>query len=143
MIGIGVMVRDLTGNGDTANAYTQALGKRITKLWLGEDNILHLRFEDGTGVGFYDAGQSCCESRYMRTDDDLPYYVGARLTGAEVKKAPNVESDDEWGMEHEVRFLEIQTDRGSFTMANHNEHNGYYGGFALEVCAETEEEVAC
>jgi hypothetical protein len=40
-------------------------------------------------------------------------------------------------------FLEIHTDRGSFTMANHNVHNGYYGGFAVEVHPETDEEEVC
>ena len=36
---------------------------------------------------------------------------------------------DDIGEKHEVQFLEIKTDRGVLTMANHNEHNGWYGGF--------------
>jgi hypothetical protein len=112
--------------------------KRIVKLWLGEDDVLHMRFEDGTGVGFYDAGQSCCEHRYMRTDDDLSHFVGATFTGAEIKDAPSPRKEGDWDSEHEVQFLEIHTDRGSFTMASHNEHNGYYGGFELRICAEDE-----
>ena len=34
---------------------------------------------------------------------------------------------------HEVQFLEIKTSKGIFTMSTHNEHNGYYGGFAIVV----------
>jgi hypothetical protein len=34
---------------------------------------------------------------------------------------------------HEVQFLIVDTDKGSFTCESHNVHNGYYGGF-LVVC---------
>jgi hypothetical protein len=32
---------------------------------------------------------------------------------------------------HETQFLIVDTTKGSFTIVNHNEHNGYYGGFGL------------
>ena len=141
MLGIGVMLHQLTDNEERVNAYKQSLGKAITKLWLGEDNALHLRFTDGTGVRFSDYGQSCCEERYMRTDDDLTHFIGATFTGAELKPVSGL--GEEWGGVHEIQFLEIHTDRGSFTMANHNVHNGYYCGFAVEVHPETDEEEVC
>ena len=109
-------------------------GKRIKSLSLGDDDALHFEMVDGSKFKFYDDGQSCCESRYMRTDDTLSDFVGATFTGAEVKDAPSVK-DDDYG-EHEVQFLEIQTDRGVFTMASHNEHNGYYGGFLIRADSE-------
>ena len=62
----------------------------------------------------------------MRTDDDLGYYIGSTLTGAEISDAPSV--PNEYGEEHEIQFLRISTSRGVFTVSNHNEHNGYYGG---------------
>jgi hypothetical protein len=37
---------------------------------------------------------------------------------------------------HEVAFLEVTTDRGVFQMKNHNEHNGYYGGFLIRCLAD-------
>jgi hypothetical protein len=89
--------------------------------------------EDGTKIGFTDNGQDCCEVRYMSTDDDLSYHVGATLLGFEIKNAPNLE--DESG-EHEVQFLEIKTSKGVISCANHNEHNGYYGGFYVQCAAE-------
>jgi len=30
-----------------------------------------------------------------------------------------------------VQFLTIITDNGTFTVSNHNIHNGYYGGFFI------------
>lgn len=33
----------------------------------------------------------------------------------------------------ESQFLMIRTSLGVFTVVNYNEHNGYYGGFALRA----------
>lgn len=133
-LGMGVMIKMLGGNADSASAFSASLGKTITALTLGDDDALHFEFGDGTKMRLFDDGQSCCESRYMRTDDDLSYFVGAQLLDAEIKDAPNVE-DDEYGA-HEVQFLEVKTSKGCFTMASHNEHNGYYGGFAIRAALE-------
>lgn len=131
--GMGVMLGMLGGNADSVAAFTGAVGKTIAALRLGDDDALHFEFSDGSKLKLFDDGQSCCEARYMLTDDNLADFVGAKLLGAEIKEAPDIE--DEYGT-HEVAFLEIQTDRGAFTMANHNEHNGYYGGFWVIAAAE-------
>lgn len=104
------------------------MGKEIRSVRLN-DQRLHLVFRDGTSIAISDHSQNCCEVRYMSTDDDLTYFVGAQLLGVELKEAPNEPS----GEEHNVQFLEIKTSRGVFTMANHNEHNGYYGGFYIKA----------
>ncbi len=116
--------------------FNDAIGKTITAVLLDdEESVLHMLFSDGYKISIRDDGQSCCELRYMHTDDNLGDYVGAQLLGAEVKDAPNVdEADDE--CVHNVQFLEIQTSKGVFTMSSHNEHNGYYGGFCLVVEVE-------
>lgn len=67
----------------------------------------------------------------MQTDDDLAYYVGAELRNVEIKDGPT--EDGEYGDTHEIQFLVVTTDKGEFTLSNHVEHNGYYGGFA--ICA--------
>lgn len=128
-LGIGVMLNSLGGNAETVKAFTSSLGKTITALSLADDE-LNFEFDDGTRLRIFDDGQSCCESRYMRTDDNLSDFIGAKLIDAELKPAPDIE--DGYGS-HEVQFLEIKTDKGSFVMSSHNEHNGYYGGFAI-VC---------
>ena len=133
--GIGVMLGMLGGNADSVAAFTGAIGKTISALRLGDDDALHFEFSDGGKLKLSDEGQSCCERRYMRTDDNLTEYVGAKLLGAEIKEAPDVNDQDGWG-DHEVQFLEVQTDRGVFTMASHNEHNGYYGGFLIQASLE-------
>lgn len=132
-LGMSVMCGILGGNDKSADAFTGAIGKTISALRLGDDDALHFEFSDGSKLKLSDEGQSCCEHRYMRTDDNLAEYVGAELLGAEIKEAPN--ETDEYG-DHEVQFLEVQTDRGVFTMASHNEHNGYYGGFWIQAAVE-------
>ncbi|MBK8132446.1 MAG: hypothetical protein IPK48_06850 [Gammaproteobacteria bacterium] len=118
---------------------TPALGKTISDLRFSEndnDSALSITFADGSKLTLFDDGQSCCETRYMRTDDNLAEYIGGRLLGAEVKDVPELigfwKDEDEYGA-HDVQFLEITTSKGSFVMSNHNEHNGYYRGFCIEA----------
>lgn len=106
-----------------------AAGKTISAISVGE-SALRIEFTDATAVTLSDAGQACCEHRHMSTDDDTAHFIGAQFTGAELKDAP--ESTSDFGV-HECQFLEIQTSRGVFTVVNHNEHNGYYGGFSIVV----------
>lgn len=83
-----------------------------------------------------DGGQNCCESRYITCDDDLPSYVGAKIVGMDVVPGPDVEieaDEDGWVSSdvHEQMFVKIETTEGTLTLTTHNEHNGYYGGFAV------------
>ena len=142
-LGIGVMLHMLGDDGkETCAALVAATDKRIASIGLNqspeqwpEDNLV-FRFDDGSGIRIYDDGQSCCENRYMTTDDDLQAFVGAQFVEAAVQSAAN--QPDKWG-EHEVGFLIITTSLGAFTVETHNEHNGYYGGFWL-VARELQDE---
>lgn len=98
------------------------------------DNRLSLSFSDGSKIGVWDNGQSCCESRYMSTDDDVKSLVGHKLVRIEGKPGADQEGDYE---EHETCFVEVATDDGFITIVNHNKHNGYYGGFGLTVTLDT------
>jgi hypothetical protein len=102
------------------------LGKKIASATLVNDE-LDLVFEGGGTLRLFDSGQDCCEFRYMRTDDDLPYFTGAELRGVELLEAPDAPGDEV----HEVQFLVVHTTKGDLTMSSHNEHNGYYGGFDI------------
>lgn len=104
-------------------------GRLITAIEIQNGETLLISF-DGIGLKVTDVGQQCCESRSMSSDDDLAHFVGARFLGTEMRDAPDVEED---GDTHEVRFLIVNTSLGSFTVANHNHHNGYYGGFDIAV----------
>jgi len=145
-LGMGAMLAMLSGNHDTAETFRAAKGKKITAAALvpwtsayrsicsyGEDDLkaLRLTFDDGSGIEFYDDAQSCCEYRYMHTDDDLSSLVGGILLAAEVRDGGTTRGD--YGVETECQFLVVETDKGSATVANYNSHNGYYGGFALRV----------
>jgi len=111
--------------------YSQAIGKTIKNVVLDEaSNELHIAFTDGHTLLIWDSGQNCCENRYMRTDDDLTKFAGATFVGIEVRDAPDIADAESV---HEVQFLLVNTSLGTFTMASHNEHNGYYSGFEV-VC---------
>jgi hypothetical protein len=133
-LGMGVMIGLLSGNQESVEAFRSVLGKTIIALVLGEDEALHFTFDDGSKLKLHDDGQSCCESRYMRTDDRLEDYIGSTLLNAEVRDAPT--EAGEYGDEHEVQFLVVTTSKGAFTMSSHNEHNGYYGGFLIRAALE-------
>ena len=77
----------------------------------------------------WDGGQDCCEHRYMNCDDDLDYYIDSTLQGVELRDGPNASGTQE--DYKECQFLHIMTNKGTFVVANYNEHNGYYGGFSL------------
>lgn len=104
-----------------------AIGKVIQALNLSDEE-LWFTFTDGTQMKIFDNGRKCCERRYMHTDDDLLPHAGAILQGVSVRNAQKVETN---GLFVEVQFLVVTTSRGQFTVANYNEHNGYYGGFMI------------
>jgi hypothetical protein len=111
-----------------------AIDQSCTKKYYRNSELEGLRidFTDNTAIVLGDEGSSCCETRYMTTDDDLSYYVGATLLKVEIASAPST-PPNEYGGEHEIQFLRIITSKGVIVCETHNEHNGYYGGFNLEV----------
>ena len=136
-LGLGVMISRLGEGNTSAKAVRQAQGKLIHAISM-HDNVEdpyhyhdELRLELDIGVlVFYDDGQSCCEHRYMHTDDDLQSFVGASFISAEIREVGEKEDKDNW-IVHEIDFLLIHTTLGTFTVETHNEHNGYYGGFSV------------
>ena len=126
-LGIGAMLHQLGGGSE--HSASEYAGRTITALKL-DDNRLKIDFSDGKKIEIWDNGQSCCESRYMVCDDDLEPFVGAQFVTAQIQNGPDL--PDEYGS-HECAFLIVETSNGSFTCSNHNEHNGYYGGFGMTI----------
>ena len=129
-LGIGVMINRLFDDGGSVRAFQTCMGKQITSLDLSDDELI-FTFTDGVSMKVWDAGQSCCEIRYMHSDDDLSAFIGSRLISAEIRQVPTQES--EYGEPHEIEFLLITTSVGVFTIETHNIHNGYYGGFYVKA----------
>lgn len=125
--GIGAMLHHLSGG--SKNDPQKYNGRKIISAEM-KDERLSLAFDDGTKIALWDDGQSCCESRYMSTDDDIQSLVGNTLMRIEAKQGPEIEKEYEV---HEQVFVEVGTDKGFITIVNHNEHNGYYGGFGLTI----------
>lgn len=124
--GLGVNIRSLFGEKADLAPY---LYQVILSVSMTEEHI-DLRLSGNKTIRLVDNGQSCCASRYMRTDDDIQALVGSTLERLEIKDGPDLLDGIEC---HEQQFLEIGTNRGFITIANHNEHNGYYGGFSLTI----------
>lgn len=108
-------------------------GYLIKECTLDQANKIYIEFMDGTKVLLEDTGQSCCEHRYITTDDDTSVLKGQKLVHIKVKNGPDIE--DENNEYHQTCFLEIQGNQSAVTFVTHNEHNGYYGGFCLEFKA--------
>jgi hypothetical protein len=128
------------GDGETLRALRGAVGQRIE--WIeriarvrharkdrDRADKLCFRLRNGKRLLVYDCAQSCCEHRFMTIDDDLYYYAGTELFGIEVVAIPPTELPH--GRTLEMSFLVVRTSAGEFVVAMHNDHNGYYGGFAL------------
>lgn len=137
--GIGANIQLLGGNVGTFEAYTTSLNKKIVDLKLDDsandgDGALLITFEDNTRLSLYDCARSCCEHRYMSTDDDLSYYIGSTFT--EVKMLYADDDEGKYGDVTETMFLHIVTNKGTFVINTYNSHNGYYGGIVLAARVE-------
>ncbi len=108
---------------------TPIIGMHIIALKL-EDNAFYVSTYQRT-LKLWDNGQSCCESRYMTCDDLLDQFIGATVKGIEIRESNSISNI--YGEDHDIEFLVIITDKGNITISNHNEHNGYYGGFSLST----------
>lgn len=107
---------------------------------VGAGDHLRFRFDDGTEIYLLDLANQCCETRYMRTDDDLSSFIGSILLGIDLKDVdPKDELEDDNDNCHEIQFVEIRTSRGSFVLSNHNIHNGCYSGFRVDISVIEEE----
>jgi len=134
-LGLGVMINMLSGNRDSATAVLDSYGKEIKDIKL-EKNTLTLFFTDRSKLVLWDDGQSCCEYRYMEADvTDFDYHKGAVLQSLEVADGSFAELDESCYCK-DIEFLKITTSKGTFTITNYNEHNGYYGGFSITAKRE-------
>lgn len=107
------------------------LGDVIIKLLISEEKSLNMYFSHGLRyLCIFDAGQTCCESRWMTCDDPLDEHIGARFMGVELLGDFSEKID---GGKKEVQFLRVITSAGSFRLCMHNEHSGYYGGFSPSI----------
>lgn len=135
-LGLGVMIEQLFGDrGDVDDFGKKSINQAITSLGIVKDDWTEdsLVFELANGFDFrlYDGGQSCCESRYMNTDDDLNYFVGSTLMDIRMASGPS--EPGTYGDALDSEFLIVKTSLGEFTVVNYNNHNGYYGGFWVKV----------
>jgi hypothetical protein len=122
------MIQALGSDNKSVEAVKASLNLEITEVTLS-DETLTFTFKDRSALTLNDGGQSCCESRYFTSDDDLSSFVGGEILNIEsVDVDAADEEDQDYGV-HDQTFLKIQTSKGPMTVTAHVEHNGYYGGF--------------
>jgi hypothetical protein len=115
--------------GGNKNDPSKYYGKTIKSISF-KDDAVRIWFDDGLSIRISDEGQSCCEYRYMDTPDNVADLVGQKLLGIEQSDFSYDGSDCDT---HEMVFLNIKTDKEVVQFSFHNEHNGYYGGFSLQI----------
>lgn len=126
-LGIGTIIHYLSGGSkESADKY---YGREIVKAQF-KDDALTLTFSDRVKVRLTDNGQSCCESRYMTCDDKPSDLIGGHLREISLRHS---ETEDEYHSVHEICFVKVETEKAHITIETHNEHNGYYGGFGLNL----------
>jgi hypothetical protein len=128
-LGMGVMINGLFGRDSRGKLIEQSKDKVIIDLAVSKDRF-GIKFKDGTSLVLEDDGQSCCEQRYMTCEDKLDEFTGSKFVSVEIRDGNGIAGEHEDG-EHEIQFMIIKTDKGDITVTNHNEHNGYYGGFSI------------
>ena len=134
-LGLGAMIQMLGGNEESYNAYHAALNKKIVDVKLDPelnsgDGALVITFKDDTTLTFYDCARSCCESRYMSTEDDLSQFKNCTFKGIEIIDGGTKDPGD-YGEVSETVFLHVKTTKGKIVVNTYNHHNGYYGGILI------------
>lgn len=124
--------------GESLEAFMKVINKKITGIALAghvdsdQKDELHIRLGQEY-LRITDSGQSCCEDRYMTCDDKMEDHVGATLLNIETREMPIPVLEEEDSEAHDIEYLVVTTTAGELVIINHNEHNGYYGGFSVEV----------
>lgn len=125
--------------------FNKSIGKKIKSIVIkehtdgfGSENSLVFEFVDGSRLVIKDDGQSCCERRFLHTDDDLEHYINSKLLDIEISDGPDGGYEDsDNGLEIlQQQFMKVKTTVGVFTVVNYNYHNGYYGGFDITLYDE-------
>jgi hypothetical protein len=93
---------------------------------------LYLTFDDKSQCYIYDNAQYCCERRWATCDDDINVLIGGQLISIEVTDIDYGAGESDFD-EEDIQCVKVQTTTGFITIFNHNEHNGYYGGFELAI----------
>ena len=120
--------REIAQNSEREAVRNPCVGKTITSVSL-KDDLLKMSFDDNTEMVLWDDTLGCCEVRHTSSDDELTYYVGSKLLGIEIADVRNGQPGSQGQMD--ILFLNVTTSKGVFTLQNHNDHNGYYGGFTV------------
>lgn len=109
----------------------EIIGKTIKDAYVLNDSLF-IETNESEEFEIFDDGQSCCERRYLKCDDEMSNIIGGKILSIEEKIGPS-SSDDEGYTYYDQVFIEVKTDKGFINLNMHNEHNGFYGCFSLRI----------
>ena len=98
-----------------------------------------ITLDDGSAVQMLiHSEQQCCEKYgYLMSNDNLSEFIGADLLDVKTVDTPakaggylTYDADNNGLC---TVFVNIETSRGTLQFTAYNEHNGYYGGFAVQA----------
>ncbi len=120
------------------SAIEKLIGKEIKEIKL-TDHELILKFSENDIIVLQDVQDDIqsCENRYFTTDDKLTDAVGTLFQNIEVKNVKYGRNIDKNLNSHDISFIELTTNKQSFTIEAHNKHNGYYEGFDIVISYES------
>ena len=110
------------------------LGQKIVSITLDKvEERIKIDFGPLGILFIWDAGDDCCEQRYIQTDCDLAAFAGASFVGMKVNDMGGGPEPNTMMDEHEMQALNIHTNMGIVDFVTHNIHNGNYGGFFIRA----------
>lgn len=129
---IGRQLASLFRDGASDFVWLTRVASPIRSITIDDEGngALRIALESGDVLRLRNCESTCCERRYMHSDDNLKSFLGARLASIEMDSA--TQRDGEYGDVIEQSFIKVRTTNGDFTVIAYNEHNGYYGGINLE-----------
>jgi hypothetical protein len=112
------------------------VGKKIEKVYIdpeynNSDGGLVVELEGNKKIILFDDNRQSCESRFVRSNDDLSWFEGTTFKGIQIKNMKDTR--DEFDEIHETQFIHVLTGIGNIIMEVHNIHSGHDGGFDLKV----------
>ena len=104
--------------------YKDAIDKVIETVYIDGNRII-FKFTDAPNFELENPPITS-ELRYMHTEDNLGGFIGTKFQRIEVRTGAHEAAKEG---KHEIELITISTDKGQFTIENHNIHDGWHSGF--------------
>lgn len=104
-------------------------GEVILDIEITPEAVTIRTYEWPNGIVF-EAEGDCCARAYISDFDEsvIPLLIDEQIRKAEVVSVIQNQSSSLRGINHDIDFYKIMTNRADLTITLHTEHNGHYNG---------------